>query len=285
MISDEAYIDSEILASLRVFVGLYPSLAQVAGPIAQYKIVLDANIAVGDLLHKYKNPHIRQTALEETVKSSAIELHAPSWLDKEMTVSAIPQVARRKGIPEAALQTLWIEYRAQIIWDDKLSVPEDDGTSVGDAKDVPYVALQKSIAAAAVLSRDKDIEALGGKRVTLEFVFAVQSYARAASYAVGIRVGGVFVTWVSVSALGQIAKMIGSAIARLPPAVKIALVAGLIFVAVHPQSRERILESLKALGETLADAWPAILRVIEATTQKQMEAQAALENTERLLNA
>lgn len=285
MILNEAYLDSEILASLRVFVGLCPSLAQVAGPIAQYKIVLDANIAVGDLLHKYKNPHIRQTALEETVKSSAIELHAPSWLDREMTGSAIPQVARRKGIPEAALHTLWLEYREQIIWDDTLSVPETDGSRPGDPKDVPYVALQRTIAAAAVLSRDKDIEALGGKRVTLEFVFAVQSYARAASYAVGIRVGGVFVTWVSVSALGQIAKMIGAAIARLPPAAKIALVAGLIFVAVHPQSRERILESLKALGETLADAWPAILGVIEATTQKQMEAQAALENTERLLNA
>lgn len=280
---DETYLNSEILASLRGFVGLYPSMAQVVGPIAQYKLVLDANAAISDILHKYRNPHIRQTALEETVKSSALELYAPSWLDQEMTVSAIPQVAKRKGIPEAALQSLWVTYKEQIIWDDTLAAPVSNEACGGDLKDTPYVALQKSIEAVAVLSRDKDIDALGGNRVTLEFVFAVRTYARAASIAVGIRVGGVFVTWVSVNVLGQILKAIGAGIARLPPAVKIALVAGALFVAVHPASRERILASLKTLGEPLVEAWPAIVTLIETAAERQSEAQAALANTGRLL--
>jgi len=38
-------------------------------------------------------------------------LHAPSWLDEEMTLSAIPQFAARRAIPEPELQALWIEYK------------------------------------------------------------------------------------------------------------------------------------------------------------------------------
>ena len=285
MALDERYVDSEILATLRVFVGLYPALRQVAGPIAQFKIILDANMAVADLIHKYRHPHLRQTAIEETIKSSAIELHAPSWLDTEMIGSAIPQVAESKGIPEAALLALWTEYKKQIIWSDMPVVTESDEAAVCDPKDIPYVALQQSIAAVGILSRDRDIDDLGGNRVTLEFVLSVRSYARAASYAVGIRVGGVFITTVSLGLLGQIAKAIGSSISRLPPPVKVALIAGAVFVAVHPKSRQRILEFLHSSGTQLADAWPGIVALIEMASQKQAEAQEALSKTQQLLKA
>ena len=155
--SDKSYLDSEILASLRLFLNFYPELEKIIGPIAQYKIVIDANIAIRDLIHKYKNPHLKQTAIEEISRSSAIELYAPTWLDIEMVESAIPQVSKRHDIPESELQELWAEYKKQIKWDVTFSVPDNFDPHDGDAKDVPYVALQESIAAVAILSDDKDI--------------------------------------------------------------------------------------------------------------------------------
>jgi hypothetical protein len=103
MTSGESYLDSEILAGLRKFAELYPAIRQVVGTIAQFKVVLDANMAVAELNHKLKKPQLRQTALEEAVKASAVELHAPLWLDREMTSSTIPQFAAKRGIPEQEL--------------------------------------------------------------------------------------------------------------------------------------------------------------------------------------
>jgi hypothetical protein len=85
MPGNDLYLDSAILASLRAFVMIRPALQQVAGPIAQFKVVIDANMAVSDLVRKYRNPNLRMTAVEEVVKSSAMEVHAPTWLEEEMT--------------------------------------------------------------------------------------------------------------------------------------------------------------------------------------------------------
>ena len=58
-----------------------------------FDIVLDANIAIGDLLYKHRNPHLKQTALQEIVKSGVVRLYAPSWLEAEMLSSTIPHDA------------------------------------------------------------------------------------------------------------------------------------------------------------------------------------------------
>ena len=281
--SEDRYIDSEILASLRGFVELHPTLQQLTGPIARFKIVLDANMALADLLHKHSHAGQRRTALEEAVKSSTIELHAPAWLDKEMIGSAIPQVSRKKGISESELLTLWAGHKELIIWDETFAAPVSDDATDGDSKDVPYVALQQCVSAAAILSRDKDIDDLGGQRVDLEFVLSVRTYARAASYVVGIRVGGVVVTWISVGLLVQLVKLIASSLSRLPDGVKFVLVAAAAFVVIHPQSRERVLVFLKDLGESIADVWPEIEALIELAAAKQLEAETALSESERLL--
>ncbi len=281
--SDDPYPDSKTLAELRAFVGLYPALEKATGPIAQFKIVIDANMAISDLLYKHKHPHISQTAIEEVAKSSAVELHAPVWLNEEMVGSTIPQVSRRKGIPEPALHALWAEYKKQIVWDDQFAVPEDEESCSGDSKDVPYVALQESLSAVAILSRDKDIDELGGKRVDLEFVLSVRSYARAATCSVGIRVGGTLVTTVSIAALVAIVRGIESLISRLPDWLKIALFALAVFVAVHPEYRERAIGYLKSLGRHAADLWPEIERLIDLASEKQLEAENALGKTEQLL--
>ena len=283
--TDEPYLDSKVLASLRVFLELYPQLEKITGKIAQYKLVIDANAAISDLLHKHRNPHLKQTAIEEATKSSAVELHAPIWLDTEMVESAIPQVSKRKKIPEPELLELWAAYKEQIIWDDTLSAPEDGGDDRGDAKDVPYVDLQERIAAAAILSQDTDIDELGGNRATLEFVLSVRSYARAASYSVGIRVGGTFITTVSIALFIEIIKGLGSLLSKLPDWLKITLIAVAVLAIVHPDFRERLVRLMKKMGGAVIDFWPEVEKFIELASEKQLEADAALGETERLISS
>ena len=53
------------------------ALEQATGQLPRFDIVLDANIAIGDLLHKHQNPHLEQTALQEVVKSGVVRLCDP----------------------------------------------------------------------------------------------------------------------------------------------------------------------------------------------------------------
>jgi len=234
-------------------------------------------------LHKYKKPHIRQTAIEEAIKSSVLVLYAPFWLDDEMTRSAIPQCAKCCKIPEMELHILWGEYKKQIVWRDTPIIPEINEIFGGDPKDIPYVALQRIISAHAILSRDKDIDVLGGNRVDHGFVLYLRLYARAASYSVGIRVCGVVVATVSLELLAELVKIIDSAISQLPPALKFALFAGVVLILAHPQSRARVTDILRALGTGFVKAWPTVEVFIEMASRKQIEAQTALGQSERLL--
>lgn len=283
--TEEFYLDSEALAGLRQFVGLYPQLEKMIGPIAQYKVIIDANIAVSDLLRKYNYPDMKQTAIEELVRSSALELHAPIWLNTEMVGSAIPKVSKKKNIPESVLLELWAEYKKQIKFDETFSSPDYSDSHEGDPKDVPYVALLELIDADAVLSRDKDISKLGGKRIEFEFVLSLQSYARAATYTFGIRVGGVLFTTLSIGLLVQIVKGFVLLISRIPDWAKISLLLGVVFIAAHPGSRERVLKFMRDAGEMIPDIWPEIEKLVELDSEKQIEADKALGKTERLLGS
>lgn len=60
-----SYLDSEVLNSLRQLIELHPALQQATGELPRFDIVLDANIAISDLLYKYQKPHLKQTALQE----------------------------------------------------------------------------------------------------------------------------------------------------------------------------------------------------------------------------
>jgi len=280
---DDPFIDSASLSDLRSLLSFYPQLQQIAGAIAEFRVVLDANMAVSDLLHKYKKPDSKQTALEECIKSSVMQVYAPAWLDREMTKSAIPQVARRKNIPESALQDLWIEYRKQLVWDERFPGPEHFPDVEGDIKDVPYVALQECISAAGILSYDKDIEKLGGKSLTLTFVFSVRTYARAATYSVSIYAWGTLISVLALGALCQIIKGVCTSVSKLPDGVKVALLIGAAVAVLHPAPRGKLREFLQNTGALAVGLWPEIERMLELASEKQKEAGSALTETAEIL--
>jgi hypothetical protein len=276
------YIDSAALARFRDLITAHPTWRAIGGDLLRYSVVIDANIAIADLLHKHKFPR-RQTAIEETIKAGVLCVHAPRWLDKEIMNSAIPAVSLRRKIPEQELRELWIKYREQLVWEESFSTPEQFAQTSGNPKDMPYVALQAVVSAAGVLTKDRGIAALGGKPLNLDFVFSIQQYARASTVYVGIRFGGTIVGWLSVAALVEGIRGLASVVGRLPPWAKVSLLVGALTIVLHPRLRERVLDMLRGTGATAELIWPEFQRLMVLMQEKQEEADAARENAALLL--
>ncbi|MDG4719710.1 MULTISPECIES: hypothetical protein [Thalassospira] len=270
------YLDSAILSSLRQLIDLHPALEQATGQLPRFDIVLDANIAIGDLLHKHQNPHLEQTALQEVVKSGVVRLCAPSWLETEMLTSTIPQVSQKKKISQEALRSSWKSYKAAIIFDARFDQAQEVTTKSLDPKYAPYVQLQNAISALGILSNDKDIDALGGTRLERKLVMTIRAYARSASYSVSIKVGGVVISNISLSVLRKVMLFFRDMAARMPDWMKLLLLVGVIFVLAHPESRARFSAVIKSIGQGIGDVWPDIQQFLIYASDKVAEEQKAL---------
>jgi hypothetical protein len=274
--TDEFYIDSAQLGAFRAFLDLHPEIKKIVGEIFQFCIVLDANMAIGDLLHKYKKPHIQKTALEECMQSSVIRVCAPRWLDTEMVQSTIPQVAKKQGIPEPALQALWATYRLQIEWSDKHAQPGAPINDQVDHKDIPYAAVQHECHADGILSHDRGIERAGGNRLTFQFVLSARTYARATVCSMTISVSGTIVTSFGVQALAELAKQVSGAVGRLPDGVKLLLLAAIAAALLHPTSRRVILENVAKINAVWSEVWPILAGLMNQAAESRKEAAIAL---------
>jgi predicted nucleic acid-binding protein len=269
------YLDSAVLNSLRDLIELYPALQQMVGQLPRLDIVLDANIAIADLLHRHRNPQLKQTLLEEAFKSGTLQIYAPRWLETEMLTSTIPQVSKKKKISQEALLTIWESYKAIIIFDERYAHPEELANPDLDTKDTPYVELQKSISALGILSNDKDIEVLGGTKLDRKIVLTLCSYARAASYSVSIKIGSVVVSHVSLSLFKVVVLSLGSVVSRMPDWMKLLLLIGGCLVLAHPSSRERLISLIRSVGQGVVDVWPDIERFLAFASEKITKEQAA----------
>ncbi|WP_288349446.1 hypothetical protein [uncultured Thalassospira sp.] len=270
------YLDSAILNSLRQLIELRPALEQVTGQLPRFDIVLDANIAIGDLLHKHRYPHIEQTVLQEVVKSGVVRLYAPSWLETEMLSSTIPQISEKFKIPQETLFSSWESYKAAIIFDERFDQAQEVTTNSLDPKDAPYVQLQNAISALGILSNDKDIDALGGTRLDRELVMTIRAYARSASYSVSIKVGGVVISNISLSIIRDVMLFFRDMASRMPDWMKLLLLVGVFFVLAHPESRARLGAVIKSIGQGIGDVWPDIQEFLVYASERVAEEQKAL---------
>ena len=97
-----------------------------------------------------------------------------------------------------------------------------------------------------------------------------------------IHVGGTVISGLSIAVLCLIVKGICSLVFGLPGLAKLALLVGIAGAALHPESREKILNVLQNTGTMIADIWPEVERLLELASKKQMEAEIALSETRRL---
>lgn len=169
-----------------------PALQASIGDIARFRLVVDANFVISELIHRVRHPERGASAFVELVKATLIEVFAPRWLETEMTTSAIPKAAKRSKVPEDKLRAAWAEFKPMLKWDETLGQTGTPTTDCIDLKDLPYVQLQKKLNADGILSKDTDISRMGGHLLTLDFVFSTRAYARSLVTTVSIRVMTVY---------------------------------------------------------------------------------------------
>lgn len=233
--SREYSVDSKVLAQVRELTRSSSPWAKSFKNVAQFRLVIDANFVISDLLHKHRRPE-HATAVEELIHAAVFVVVAPRWLETEMLKSAIPKAAKKRNIPELVLLMLWAEYQKNIVWDDACREPP---VAVGsaDPKDVPYIMTQVRQHASGVLSNDGHIAKLGGTKLNLDFVLSVRRYARRMAISVSIRFSGVALGMFTIGVLIEGIKLAASAFSKLPPTVQILIVFIVAVALLDPRSR------------------------------------------------
>lgn len=270
-------IDTANIRHFRALLGGDEKLLAAIGQFAQFRVIIDANFVVGALLQKIKYPERGPTALEELVHASVIEVYAPRWLETDLK-SAIQQICKKKKVAEADLWAAWGHYQALIKWDETWGKPPDEFKPTDDPKDLPYVLLEALVGANGVLSNDRDIERMGGNRLTLDFVFSTREYARAAVIDVSISVSGKFLGTVAIESLVAVIGVIKGNLAKLSPKWKFVLFCVAVLAFLHPSSRAWLSVQLGKLGSTGRGVLEAVVALAALQAQKRDQAKEHLAN-------
>ncbi|MGV1045192.1 hypothetical protein [Limnohabitans sp.] len=192
--------------------------------------------------------------------------------------SAIQQICKKKKVAEADLWAAWGHYQALIKWDETWGKPPDEFKPTDDSKDLPYVLLEALVGANGVLSNDRDIERMGGNRLTLDFVFSTREYARAAVIDVSISVSGKFLGTVAIESLVAVIGVIKGNLAKLSPKWKFVLFCVAVFAFLHPSSRAWLSVQLGKLGSTGRGVLEAVVALAALQAQKRDQAKEHLAN-------
>ena len=274
----EIRIDSKVLARVRTLTASSSPWAKSFKSVAQFRLVIDANFAISDLMHKYRKPE-DATAVEEMIRAAIFVVVAPRWLETEMIKSAIPQTAKKRNIPEPALMALWAEYEKNIVWDDACREPPVAADGV-DPKDVPYVMTQVSQSASGVLSNDAHISRLGGTKLNLDFVLSVRRYARHMAVSVSVRFSGIALGMFTIGALIEGVKLVAAAFSKLPPVVQVIVVLVIAGLLSDPRSRAWLKEKatvfFKKAEPVFSFVGEAIVRGRETLVASELKAEISL---------
>ncbi|PJA23604.1 MAG: hypothetical protein COX57_12895 [Alphaproteobacteria bacterium CG_4_10_14_0_2_um_filter_63_37] len=278
-------VQSSRLKELRVAVRSWKESSAIIGSAAQFRLVVDTNIVLSEILWlatKRKNPTAK-TELLETIEAETIDLYAPPILFDEVE-EHIPLIATKKGVDIQLLYVEWNIYKSKL----KIAVPDIEAVqslkTAVDPDDAEFVALEQTIGAAGVISKDRHIGLMGGNQISVECITHLRNYSRSTSIELNIKVNGVMFANLSVATIRGLfegSKALINGIAKAPDWVKFALLAGGLFVVLHPGARATVAKSLKTVLQGIGEATPTIIALIaEAAVlaeKHKAEAQGHLE--------
>jgi predicted nucleic acid-binding protein len=279
-------VRSEKLKELRVVFNYWKESSAVLGTAAQFRLVVDTNVVLGDLLWlvaERKNPTAK-TDLMEVVEAETIDLYAPPKLFDEID-EHLPKIAASKGMDLSRLTDEWESYRVRI----KIAEPDSDTVQALrngiDPDDAEFVALAQTINAAGVFSKDRHISQMGANQISVECITYLRNYSRATAIELNIKVGGVaFIKLGHAVSMTSIAgfKALIEGIGKAPDWVKLALIVGGLFIAFHPSARVRVASGLKTVFVGIAEATPIVIGEIAAAIalaqHHKVEAMSHLDN-------
>lgn len=249
---------SEMLAGLRQMEGM----KSLIGPLAQFTIVVDANILLGDLIWlvgKRKNPQATTELMECIAAGTIVAYVTRSVLDE--VNEHIPNIAVEKGLSESALREEWEAYRKRLTVRTPRKHLVDRYKDGQDPDDAPTVALEKMLRADGIFTKDTDIAAMGGMVIELDFTQRARDYSRKTAVAATIKLSGgmaLTVSWAAFKVAWKSMQGVVVWVKSLPPAVQGILFIAVVAIASNRQAQERIMTLLGQIGTLLSEHWPAI---------------------------
>lgn len=281
-------IRSNSLAHLRTSIEHLRRLNLDLGLVAQFSLVIDTNIVIKELLwltRSRRDPNAK-SGLVEVVDANTVKLFAPPALFDEV-LEKIPVVSMDLAVDEQIMLEHWHEFKKYI----QLAIPDPLYTqellSGVDPDDAPFVALQRTIDAAGILSKDPHITAMGGHRVSLDCIFYLRDYSRSVAVEMSIKVAGtslVIAGVASIDAACLAARSLAVAYSRLPDWIKLTLVVGGLLAISNPKARTATVKTVKQLAGSIAAASPKAIQLISdaACSAHQNQSRAQL-NLKRAL--
>jgi predicted nucleic acid-binding protein len=254
-------IRSEMLGHLRKIEGL----KRLLGPLAQFVVVLDANIILGDLIwlvSKRKKPDAR-TELMECIQAGTIVAYITRTVLVEID-EHITTIAADKDLPEEALRQAWKTYRKLI----KVRTPRkalvDRHKGGQDPDDAPTLALAKMLRADGILSKDTDIVAMGGLVIEIDFTRQARGYSRKTAVAATIRYSGgiaLTVSWVVIDVALKSIKGFVARLRELPVLVQAIIFVAVIAIASNKKAQGKVIAMVEKSTSLTAD-WSFLLRLL-----------------------
>lgn len=285
-------VRSDKLKQLRVVIRSWKESSAVIGSAAQFRLVVDSNVVLGDLLWLVsgRTNDNAKTQLMETIVAETIDLYAPPVLFKEVE-EKIPLIAAQKGLDANLMYAQWSIYKTQI----KIAEPDNEKVRAlqngVDPNDAEFIALEQTIGASGVISKDRHIGQMGGNHISVTCITHLRNYSRSTAIEMNIKVNGVMFAKVSYAAIAGMyagSKALIEGVSKAPDWVKVALLAGGLLVALHPGARASVARGLKTILDGICEATPFVIAeiaaAIELAQKHNAEAQGHLGNAMRELS-
>ncbi len=176
---------SDDLARVQEHVARHPEIRPFAVPFEHLPLIIDTNRALQDVawLAKRTNPNAR-TSLQELCASGFVSLYAPEQLLEEVE-RRLTCIAENVKVPRNRLEEAWTTYvrLINVIPTEHLEIREANART-RDPSDLPFLAAQRAVGAHGILSKDKDLPAMGALIVKHEVLRIAVEFARSKSVAI-----------------------------------------------------------------------------------------------------
>lgn len=259
-------IKSDFLYDLRQIVNKIKPLKQLIGDIDRFCLVIDTNVILRDLIwliKKRKNPEAK-TRVQECILAGTFIVYSTKTVIKEVE-KKLKKIAVQYDISLDSLEKEWLNYKLLLI----IREPEDNLINKyrqgRDPDDAPTLALAKMLNAYGIISKDKDIESMGGKTVSFIFCASARSYSRKATVTVLIKIAGYFTFVIGMellSALLSLLKNILDKLLNLPGWIKLLLVIAGILVLCIPKFRKFVIDMVKSMSSELQKIMPLLIEFL-----------------------
>ena len=276
-------IRSDVLASWHTFLSDFPAFADALGMPNRIRLVVDANIVLGDLrwlVVKRKDPEAR-TTLEEVIAAGTVVVYVPPVLHRDVE-KGLRDLSAEEGIPLEQLTAAWGRYRTILhTLDAPPTVSHKQRPHVRDPDDLPYIDLQVAIQASAIYTDDPDLRGMNAPVVGKLVMSSARQYAREASVSFTISVGGAVVCTAGIGlliAMGHLAAALARRIRSLPESVQLVLLGTGLVILLHPAARAWFNGQLQRLAPPARQAVRTLMpRVVAAMEQATRAANRAEE--------